>query len=806
MIRSSRHPAALLLVSTALVSVVAHARPPRHAGKETASSAGHAAAPAAPTASRPTAPSAARSIPAPKGEDVSVVGGIRSANGVTNTTPGGGLMARQTTARSQSTVTRDFIAKQAPTGNAIAMIAALPGVISASTDPLGQSNTAMSIRGLQQTEIGFVYEGIPLNDSINYTPYTQAMVDTDNIQSVTVAQGAPDIGAPVYNDVGGLVTVALRGPLDRRGGMVDFSFGSKSLQREFIRYDTGEIGHSGVKAFASFSSTTNDQWRGSGMFKKYHVDSKIIKNWGEGSSAGLIFSYDNWQQGNYRPATMAQWKQYGTSFNYTKEYSPGNTNWIGLQQYQRRSTVLIAPVKLKLSQSVSLDVTPAYMNYSEFYFGGVTIKDKGSYFGSEPIADLNLPYQTNGVMTASSINPVPQKIGFVNNALTWKEGVNTFRAGYIYTYIGLEEPIYYAPVGYDGGIANRYNKYMVALPDGRQYRTLDMNFKHQMNEIFVDDELKLLGGRLTLEGGLRYLMITRWATNLIPGATHYKVGGSYAQPLPQVSASFKITPRDQIYIDGTTSYRAPASVQVYGEVFSTSSPRPASKQSSLKGEYAIGEEIGYRHYSTVNISVSLFNYNITNNQITSSQYINGIPLPSPIEAGGKTSRGAQGEIGLRPWHHWSPYVSAQYLHATTDNDIHKGNDLLPTRGKIAVQSPKFSAAVGIAYDDGSIFGNFNFNYVGSQYSAIMDDEKLPAYETANITLGYRMHRVWFAEHPQFQLNVVNIGAKNYLSGVQSISTNAKATRGRYGTTIAGSSPLYLSAGGVAVVASLSTGF
>ena len=69
-----------------------------------------------------------------------------------------------------------------------------------------------------------------------------------------------------------------------------------------------------------------------------------------------------------------------------------------------------------------------------------------------------------------------------------------------------------------------------------------------------------------------------------------------------------------------------------------------------------------------------------------------------------------------------------------------------------------------------------------------------------------MQSVWFAEHPQFQLNVVNIGAKNYLSGVQSISTNAKAPRGRYGTTIAGSSPLYLSAGGVAVVASLSTGF
>lgn len=793
---------AVLLASPAFLPEPADARAPQHSASPVRKPAVKAPAPQSVPAKAPQK----TPFTAVGTENVEVHGGMGTANGVTNTTPGGGLMARQTASRSQSTITRDFIAKQSPTGNAIAMISSLPGVISASTDPLGQSNTAMSIRGLQQAEIGFVYEGIPLNDSINYTPYTQAMVDTDNIQSVTVAQGAPDIGAPVYNDVGGLVTVSLRGPLDKRGGSVDFSFGSKSLQREYIRLDSGEIGHSGVKAFASFSSTTNNQWRGSGQFRKYHVDSKIIKEWGTGSSAGLTFSYDNWQQASYRPMTMAQWKQYGNSFNYTKEYYPGNTNWVNLRQYQRRSTVLIAPVKLKLSNSVSLDLTPAYMNYSEFYYGGVTIKNNGSYFGNQQIADLQLPYQTNGVTTASSINPVPQKTGFFNAALTWKAGHNTFRAGYIYSYIALEEPIYYAAVNYQGGIANNYSKYMITMPDGREYRTLDMNFKHQMNELFIDDTLKLLDDKLTLEAGLRYLMITRWNTNLIPGVTRYNVGASYAQPLPQVSASYQITPHDQIYIDGTTAYRAPASVQVYGEVFSTTSPNPASKQSSLKGEYSIGEEIGYRHYSTVNIAVSLFNYNITNNQITSSQYINGIPLPSPIEAGGKTSRGAQGEIGLRPWHHWSPYVSAQYLHATTDNNIATGGDLLPTKGKRAVQSPEFSAAVGLSYDDGSVFGNFVFNYVSSQYSTIMNDEKIPGYETANITLGYRMHSIGFAQHPQFQLNVVNIGAKNYLSGFQSISNNAKATRGIYGTTIAGSSPLYLSAGGVAAVASLSTAF
>ncbi|WP_342627967.1 TonB-dependent receptor [Nguyenibacter vanlangensis] len=795
-----RSPRALLLLASAAI-VLGAAVPLRP---------GHAATPAATQRkkARPADRHAAARPPAAS-EDITVTGGMATANGVTNTTPGGGLMAPQTVAKSRSTITRDFIAKQSPTTNAIAMIANLPGVVAASTDPLGQSTTAMSMRGLMQTEIGFTYEDMPIADSINYTPYVQAAVDTDNIAAITVNQGAPDITSPVYNDVGGLLKITLRHAADNFGGTANLSYGSKSLEREFIRLDSGELGHSGIKAFASFSSTTNDEWRGSGTFRKYHVDSEIRKDWTPDTSLAFILSYDNWQQGNYRPMTMAAWHAYGINYNYDKDYTRGDYNWIGLNQYTRRSLIMMLPFKARLADGLHVHLTPSFADYEEYYFGGTNINNTRSWYGNQPAGNLNLPAQftLNGVpgeATVEQINPVPQKSFVLDSGLSWEKGNNIFQAGYSYNYVDLLEQIWYEGVNAQGGMANHEGAYPIRMANGVRYNTLDQHFQHQMNALYVSDTLKLLGGRLVLNAGLKYLMIFRDMVNRTPGAIRY-AGGAYAQPLPQISASYRLTPHDQIYLDATTAYRAPASVEAYGQLFSPGRPGPTSSFVPMTGEYAIGEEIGYRHYGLVNVALALFNYNITNNQVTSNVYIGNLPIPEPIQAGGKTSRGAQVELGLRPWHHVSPYVSAQYLHATMDNNFATNGVLLPTAGKTAVQSPEVTAAIGLSYDNGSVFGNFSFNYIGAQYATLMNDQKMPSYETANMTLGYRFHSVGFARHPQIQMNIVNIGAENYLSGIQSVTANAHPVVVG-GHTIAGAAPLYLVGGGIAVIGSVSTAF
>ena len=43
----------------------------------------------------------------------------------------------------------------------------------------------------------------------------------------------------------------------------------------------------------------------------------------------------------------------------------------------------------------------------------------------------------------------------------------------------------------------------------------------------------------------------------------------------------------------------------------------------------------------------------------------------------------------------------------------------------------------------------------------MNDEKMPAYVTSNLTLGYRMKSFSYLKHPQIQLNLTNIGDNHY---------------------------------------------
>ncbi|MFT8507251.1 TonB-dependent receptor domain-containing protein [Acetobacter sp.] len=130
---------------------------------------------------------------------------------------------------------------------------------------------------------------------------------------------------------------------------------------------------------------------------------------------------------------------------------------------------------------------------------------------------------------------------------------------------------------------------------------------------------------------------------------------------------------------------------------------------------------------------------------------------------------------------------------------------LPTKGKRAVNTPEFTAAIGLNYDDGSIFAGFNMNYIGKQYSTFMNDESIPSYETFNANIGYRFKNMWLAKHPQIQLNLLNIANSGYLSGTSSIKTNARSMVVN-GHTVAGSAPQYYVGGGFAGVLSFSTGF
>lgn len=747
-------------------------------------------------------------------EEVGVTGHVTLSNGVTNRTPGGGMMPPQTIAKSRSGLTRDYIAKQSPTSNPAALVASLPGVVYAGNDPLGTNDDqqGLTVRGLNQQEIGFLFEGIPAAAPVYLLPYTSAAADNENIQSLTLTQGSPDTRSPLYNAVGGELSETMHDPSHHFGGLIDASYGSFSLRRHFIRVETGEIGKTGVRGFVSFSHRVADEWRGVGGTQRYHVDMKFVKDWGRDNHAAFVMSYNDAQQYYLRAPTKAQWEAQGVNFNYNDTpfgSSPGN--YYKYYENRMKKFILGAPINMKFDHGLALDVTP-YFTYSWGYDnGGTTLDRNNSYLGPNPAGPLQVP-GTNNTIIADSIDTYTLAYSGINAALSWTRGHNTVTGGAWYSYFDQSEPQNYQAVNPDGSVPSMWGNNPILTANGSVLRTYDIHLIQQTNALFIKDTYKAFHDRLTLTAGFKEVMVTRSQTNNVPGVT-YATGQSVAEPLPQFMASFKITPNDQIYINGTSSFRMPASIMTYADRYSISSGKLSTRHATkINPEFAIGEEIGYRHTGFANVSVSLFNYNFTHRQLSTTTYQGGLPVSESIDAGGQTMRGVQLEVGLRRWHHFSPYVSGQYEHATIDNNLSAGTSdgsnttvALPTKGKRAVNTPEFTAAIGLNYDDGSIFAGFNMNYIGKQYSTFMNDESIPSYETFNANIGYRFKNMWLAKHPQIQLNLLNIANSGYLSGTSSIKTNARSMVVN-GHTVAGSAPQYYVGGGFAGVLSFSTGF
>lgn len=118
--------------------------------------------PAAAKAHHKPAPAAARRKAAPgpqaKPRDLMATHDENVSVSARRAVQGGGLMTRQTEAKSISMVTQDYIAKQSPLVNPGVLVSSLPGVQGTNEGPLSTTSETIHIRGLDQTQIGMIYE------------------------------------------------------------------------------------------------------------------------------------------------------------------------------------------------------------------------------------------------------------------------------------------------------------------------------------------------------------------------------------------------------------------------------------------------------------------------------------------------------------------------------------------------------------------------------------------------------------------------------------------------------------------------
>lgn len=753
------------------------------------------------------------SVQAAEGENIVVNTQIHhTPSGVTGRDVGGGLMKKQTATVAISTVTRDFIAAQSPASSSYELLRMVPGTNVAMSDPYNMQSGNFIVRGLNGDEIGFLMEGAPLNNVGTYVTIPSQYPDGDNVDSESLQPTTVDLTAPMIGAAGGLTRMTLRNPADKFGGQINATFGSYDTYRQSVRIDSGLLGNSGVKFYVGYSHLLGKNWRGpASPYRRDHIDFKLQKDWEEVGTTKLVVAYTDYRLDMLTTPTMSQYRTYGNNYNYSNQFTGTNPTYYKLHGEDAGTLIVSAPTDLSLlNNTLKINVTPyLYHSWGGFAYGATLPNSGAAFYGNTPVTLDMSGLPSHG---ASTIVNVPTTFDIehpgINAVASWKHGINTVKAGYWFDYTRQTYETTYGGVSASGSPLSLLGSYSTNahLKDGTEYKSTNWLTETYTHGLYLGDEINAFNDKLLAEAGVKFVWIHRPGYNYIPGPQS-NVGQNAFQVTPQVGFRYQFTPEHQIFLSGNTAFRMPTANSMFNSYNGATGNLLIAGNNQQKNEFSISEEIGYRYTGKqIMATASFFNYNFTNRQISTAAIINGGSVNTFINAGGETGRGVDVEIGTRPWHHFRPYVSGEYLHVTTDNNLRFGNDYLPTAGKIAVRAPKWSASMGLNYDDGSLFGNVNIKYIDSQYSTFMDDESLPAHTNVDLAIGYRFHSGLHLKQPELRLNIQNLAGSTYLSGSNSVTGTAHATRGIHGTMIAGSAPTYYLGAGRAFIGTFSVGF
>lgn len=718
-----------------------------------------------------------------------------------------GLLPVQTAAKAVSAISADFIIKQAPTLNAFQLVNLLPGANVSSSDPYGLStNSSLTLRGLGQDEIGVLLEGAPQNDIGYYYAYPSQFADAENVRQVSLAQGSVDIDSPVVGTAGGLLSLTLDDPKVRRGVLVNLSLGSYNERRAFVRYDTGTIGDSGLKAFVSYSNNYADNWRGAGYDTRQHADAKLLDEWGDGNRASIALSFNDAKTSSYPGPTLAEWQADGRGFNFDKQYSAGDTNYWRLYRSPFRNFYVAAPMHLKLSDRLAFDSTA----YLQFGYGnspyGTQLSTTGNYLGTELLAQpISLPSATAAGATVLGNYTGRQFRGGDVGKLTLQVGANRITAGLWFDYGTDRVTQSYTSIGADGSPVDQwgYEDKAIRTADGRLLAYENERTITVTKAFFLADSITITP-RLGIDVGFKGVDVLRNGQNYLPGPQSNVRFDSFAA-LPRAALHYQLSDRQQLFANVTTNFRAPNEFTLFNSYYG--GVLDGVGTTALKNEYSVSEELGYR-YIGPNLSASLtaFHYHFRNRQLATVVDSGGALVNSTINAGSQTSYGLDGEIDYRPAQSVSVYLSGEYLHARLDDDLPADGDYLPTKGKQAVASPKFQLGFGSTYDRGRLFGSSALKYVARQYGTFMNDERIKGYATLDLSIGVHLAGLIDAHRTDLRLNAINVTKPHVLSGIQTITSNAQDTTARNGTVVPGSAPAYYIGSGRAIVATLSRAF
>lgn len=250
-----------------------------------------------------------------------------------------GAVVAETAPKSRSTITQEYIGRQAAGQTIVQTLNIVPGLSFTNNDPYGSSGGNIRLRGFDGARISLTFDGIPTNDTGNYSLYSNQQLDGELIDRASVTTGQTDVDTPTISATGGVINYTTLKPTEDFGGILTAAGGSFNYRRVFGLINSGAFGPWGTKAWVSASYQKYDKFKGEGDLEKKQFNARIWQDIGsKGDYIALSahwnenrnFNYNYAQLGTADLSILPETAQYGWKWDYRNNTTAGNGiyDWI----------------------------------------------------------------------------------------------------------------------------------------------------------------------------------------------------------------------------------------------------------------------------------------------------------------------------------------------------------------------------------------------------------------------------------------------------------------------------------------------
>lgn len=646
----------------------------------------------------------------------------------------------------------------------------------------GSESKSQVLRGFADGQYNVTMDGIPFGDANDFTHHTTSFFPSGVLGDVVVDRGPGDASTIGYATFGGTIGLHSRALSESMSGFVRGSYGSFNDRSVVTELQSGTIARTGgTRILFDYLYHKTDGALDYAGLKTQQGVIKLSQPIGADWTLDLFGSINHTFYNNWNPITPNQLAAYGKSFgalnndprsslykdyNYkTKkvdfEYADLRGSALGFDIQDKVYTFYYRNREYDSPNPIDLGLPPTVANANYGSLGG-------------PAGNLDILSNSLGSSYRSFGNILDIAHGVDAGFLSGK-----LRTGLWWEHQDQDRDSYYIDVSRGGvldaapGVDPFSFRGKNALGQtGKGAYLLRIHAKIDTLQPFVAYEWTPLPG-VTITPGFKHIDFTRTHQAAVNQGTLLPLDyeRTYSANLFSGSVNWKISPANSAYAQVAQGFLAPNV-----SVFYTASLSKNNFQPQRTTNY----QVGFVH-SGKGLTLDIDGYYIDfNNYITTATDFSVTPNQTySINGGGVVYKGIEAQVSLALGHGLGVFAAGSINSAKT-----KGDDKLTGGGLWIAGAPDSTLSAGLMYDHGPLYGALLAKRVGARYfganktnlhvvdgmmvptaaAEIVDpatgrsytSNRLGAYTTADLTIGYRFKTPLLGKTVKAELQIQNL--------------------------------------------------